>query len=50
MDDIVQKWTKNIDKVKQMDAEAKAKGELKGRYISEPYADGRTRILFAFKW
>lgn len=40
MDEVIQKWKENMQKVYDMDAEAKAKGELKGRYISEQYADG----------
>lgn len=39
--DFVEAINKNWERLQQCDKEAKEKGELAGRYIDEPFADGK---------
>jgi len=40
-DELVAKWDRNFANLSEADKEAKEKGQLVGRYLAEPYADGR---------
>jgi len=39
--DLLKKWENNFKDLQAKDAEAKAAGSIVGRFIYEPYADGR---------
>lgn len=40
VDELIQKWERNTQKMKEKDRQSKEKGLLKGRFLNIPYADG----------